>query len=219
MSLSAVILGASRGLGHSISRLVSEESVLISRTQNVKVDLSKPESLKLIKSIVDESNVDCIIYCVGGGPHGDFFTKPFHSHRWAYEVNFFRPIELASYLKSRKYKGLFVYIGSAIAERSSSLKSLSYSDSKKMSLKTLMSIDESDLRVRVFSPPYMDTGLLPKNSWPRIEHPELVLDPDEVAKTLKDWISGDFKQSGTSDPRHFDWIDRFSYSLPNGKEF
>lgn len=214
-----LILGGSKGLGKTIKDEFGDKALSVSRSDEVKVDLSKPESLETLKEIIDATSFDVIFYCAGGGPHGDYFSKPSHAHEWAYQVNFFRPTEIAHYLKSISFKGLFVYIGSAIAERSVSKKSLSYSMSKKSSLFTLLLMPEQDLKVRVFSPPYMNTALLPKNSWPRVEASELVLETKEVADELLSWISGDIATpSGGSDPRHFDWIKRFTYSLPEGKE-
>jgi short-subunit dehydrogenase len=219
MKKDSLVLGGSRGLGRSIVNLLGSKSYSVSRSQSPSVDFSKPESIEKLKKIIDKnSDLETIFYCAGGGPHGDFFSKPVHSHKWAFEVNFLRPIELVYYLIEKEYKGTFIYIGSCIAERSDSLNSLSYASSKKLALKSLLSIKDSSLKIRVFSPPYMDTQLLPAKSWPRQENPELVLDPDKVAKTLLEWLPQDLDHTGVSDPRHFDWMERFSYSLPEGKE-
>ena len=218
MNVKFLVLGGSKGLGQAIANQLGEGGIVVSRSKGVEIDLSESKSFSRVKSLITNNSFETIIYCAGGGPHGEFFSKPLHAHKWAFEVNFLRPIEIAYYLKSINYKGLFIYIGSAIAERSSSLKSLSYSNSKKMALKVLLSLKEEELRVRVFSPPYMNTDLLPLKSWPRLEASELVLEPKQVAQTLLNWMSADFSQSGSFDPRHFDWIDRFSYSFPEGKE-
>jgi len=214
-----LILGGSKGLGLAIKNELGDIALSISRSDEIKVDLSKPDSLGIVKEVIQSKPFDTIIYCAGGGPHGDYFSKSIQSHYWAYQVNFFRPIEIADYLKSISFKGLFVYVGSAIAERSNSKKSLSYSISKKSSLLALLSMPEESLKVRVFSPPYMNTGLLPKHSWPRVEAPELVLETKEVAQALLSWLgSSQLNPSGGSDPRHFDWIKRFTYSLTERKE-
>jgi len=214
-----LILGGSKGLGKSIKELIGEKNVLsVSRSDEVSLDFSKKESSQKIERIINENSFDKIVYSAGGGPHGNYFDKKPDSHRWAYEVNFLRPIEVAYFLKGINYQGVFVYIGSAIAERSNSSMSLSYSLSKKSALKTLLAITEKELKVRVFSPPYMNTGLLPKNSWPRIETPQLVLEPHDVAKVLIDWLAETYNPIGDCDPRHFDWIKRFSYTLPIEKE-
>ncbi len=41
--------------------------------------------------------------------------------------------------------------------------------------------------VRLFSPGYMDTLLLPTNAWPR-QQAELVRPTEEISKILLDWI-------------------------------
>ena len=221
--LKSLILGGSRGLGHSISGYL-ENTRCLSRTSKLEqLDLSKPESLIQITNHFTEYEPEMVFYVAGGGVHGEYFSKPMHSHRWTFEVNFFRPIEIAHSLKQAGYKGTFVYVGSAIAERSNSKNSLSYAESKKLALKTLLSLNESELKVRIFSPPYMDTNLLPKNSWPRLEYPDLVLDPNYVAAELLKWLNIDpFLETKTLsenfDPRHFDWMQRFTYSLPTEKD-
>ncbi len=113
---------------------------------------------------------------------------------------------------------LFVYVGSAIAERSKSIHSLSYSASKKLSVEALLSHPYSDFKSMVFSPPYMNTSLLPQNSWPRREAPELVLEPDFVAKKMIFWIEENFNSDRDFNVRHFDWIKEFDYDLPHNKD-
>lgn len=219
----SLILGGSKGFGRAISgHLVNSKE--LSRSSRVEsVDFSRPESLSKIIRHMDDYSPEFIFYVAGGGVHGEYFSKPMHSHRWTFEVNFFRPIEIADYLKHTGFQGIFVYIGSSIAERSDSKNSISYAESKKLALKTLLSLDESELKVRVFSPPYMDTALLPKKAWPRLETPDLVLNPKKVAKVLLNWLSeSPLKDTKTLsenfDPRHFDWMQRFTYSLPTEKD-
>lgn len=227
----SLILGGSKGLGLSISEYLKntgyfENIRCLSRRSTIEsLDFSKPDSLSQIKKHIFDFKPELIFYVAGGGVHGPYFSKPSHSHRWTFEVNFFRPTEIAEHLKNIKYQGTFVYIGSAIAERSHSKTGLSYSESKKLALKTLLSLKESELKVRVFSPPYMDTALLPQKTWPRLEAPHLVLSPDQVAAELLKWLNGnkanDFHNktlSENSDPRHFDWMQRFKYDLPIGKD-
>jgi len=220
----SLILGGSKGLGCSISGCLPNSKSL-SRSSSVEsVDLSQPASIALVEKHLLSFGPDLVFYVAGGGVYGEYFSKPMHSHRWTFEVNFFRPTQIADLLKKSGFKGKFIYIGSAIAERSESLKCISYSYSKKLAVKTLLSLSEEDLKVRVFSPPYMDTDLLPKNSWPRLESPQLVLNTQVVAAELLKWLaedsSKDFKTlSEDFDPRHFDWIQRFKYTLPIDKNF
>ena len=210
-----LILGGSKGLGAALKGLIPD-SVDYSRSTSVKVDLSKPHAVDQVLELVRAGNFSHIFYVAGGGPHGSFFEKPFQSHEWAYRVNFFTPIQICYELIDMGYQGEFIYIGSAIAERAKSISSLSYSSSKQMAKKALLSIPFSDLKTRVFSPPFMDTNLLPPKAWPRVEFENLVLDPKKVAEDCLKWISA---QDGKPDQRHFDWIERFDYTLPENKDF
>lgn len=211
------ILGGSRGLGRALAGQFSDVLVC-SRKSDLSIDFSRPESAVLIMKEVESFKPDIIFYVAGGGPHGDFLSKPLHSHQWAYQVNYFTPIALAYALIEQKYQGDFVYIGSAVAERSSSNQSLSYSQSKKMAKQSLLATPEKSLKVRVFSPAYMDTDMLTKNAWPRIEAPELVIKPEKVAEELVAWLLKNECSKGNSDVRHFDWFKRFTYDIPKGKE-
>jgi len=209
-----LVLGGSRGLGKALMDLIPD-SLSVSRTSSDPIDFSKEESAALVIGRVKDFQPSEIIYVAGGGPHGAFFEKSMKSHKWAYNVNLFTPIQILYGLIDLGYKGEFVYVGSAIAERSNSAASLSYSTSKKSAKDIILLCSSNLLKTKVFSPPYMDTDLLPKGSWPREEHPDLVVEPSKVAKVMLEWVSG---QNGDNDSRHFDWIERFDYSLPIRKD-
>lgn len=206
----SLVLGASSGLGACLLDLLPENSLAASRNNNKgsKLDLSTPESYEEVSRLVKKENVSRLVYVAGGGPHGEFFSKPWHSHEWAFNLNAFTPIKIIENLPDTVD---FVYIGSAIAERSDSSSSLSYSWSKKLVKEVILKSKKKNLLL--FSPPYMDTRMLPKNAWPRLECPELVLSPDLVAKELLNWL-----ETRDSDDRCFDWIKRFPYDLPKGFE-
>lgn len=210
-----LILGGSKGLGKSIAKFF-KFPIRVSRQSDLSIDFSTTDAVSKIMRLVEVEKPKVIFYSAGGGPHGDFFSKNMESHMWAYHVNHFTPIALAYELIKIKYDGVFLYVGSAIAERSNSEQSLSYAFSKKMSVKTLLSIPEKTLKIRVFSPPYMNTGLLPPKAWPRVETPKLVVEPDLVAKKMMSWLEAGSERG--SAVRHFDWIDEFEYSIPEVKE-
>ncbi len=213
-----LVLGASRGLGLEVLRRFPD-AVGCSRKSENSIDFSKEGAVSAILELIKVHNPDAIFYVAGGGPHGDFFSKPFHSHKWAYQVNYFTPVALAYELIAQNYEGVFVYIGSAIAERSESNQSLSYSQSKKMTKQSLLSLHEKDLKIRIFSPPYMNTGMLTKNAWPRTEAPDLVIEPVKAAEKLTDWLGDLSLSKGDSDVRHFDWLEEFTYDIPSNREF
>ncbi len=212
-----LILGASCGLGFELLNRYPD-AVGCSRSLKNSVDFSKQEAVKKVMKFFHDHEPDAIFYVAGGGPHGDFFSKPFSSHRWAYEVNYFTPIGLVYELMARKYNGVFIYIGSAIAERSTFDQSISYSQAKKMAKQSLLSIEEKKLKVRIFSPPYMNTKMLTKNAWPRIQAPELVLEPREVVDKLIKWLKNLESFKGKFDMRHFDWLENFKYDIPLNKK-
>lgn len=209
-----MILGGSKGLGLALTDLIPD-ALVCSRSGEVKIDLSKAEAVDQVLELVQTGDFSHIFYVAGGGPHGPFFEKSFQSHDWAYRVNFFSPIQICYALIDRGYRGEFIYVGSAIAERSQSLNSLSYSGSKKMAKSALLSIPLKVLKTKVFSPPYMDTSLLPKGAWPRLEGVGLVLDPKKVASECLNWLE---LPNGNQDERHFDWIKKFDYTLPEDKD-
>jgi len=209
-----LILGGSRGLGKALKALIPD-ALAVSRTSTESIDLSKETASNSVLTLVSEYEPSRILYVAGGGPHGPYFQKGIKSHKWAYAVNYFTPIQILNDLIEKSYEGEFIYIGSAIAERSTSDKSLSYSASKTAAKSVILSYDSKLLKTKVFSPAYMDTDLLPKGSWPRMECSELVIEPSKVAEVLLNWLND---QNGNNDSRHFDWIDRFDYNLPNHKD-
>lgn len=212
-----LILGASKGLGLEVLGRYPD-AIGCSRKSDNPIDFSKSDAVEKVMALIKCHKPDAVFYVAGGGPHGDFFSKSLQSHKWAYQVNYFTPVALAYELIAQGYGGAFIYIGSAIAERSESNQSLSYSQSKKMAKQSFLSLDEKALKVRVFSPPYMNTGMLTKNAWPRIEAPELVIEPGKVADELVSWLADLGCSKGDSDVRHFDWLERFTYDIPLNRE-
>jgi len=210
-----LILGGSRGLGRALAGQISD-SISVSRTGENPIDLSKSTSApQEVLELINRTKPCRIIYSAGGGPHGEFFEKNMKSHMWAFNLNFFTPIQILYGLIEQNYKGEFIYVGSAIAQRSQSTQSLSYAESKKMATRAVLSLQSKLMKTKVFSPGYMDTDLLPKGAWPRTECPNLVVAPSRVASLLLNWADG---QNGNDDSRHFDWIDTFDYALPIDKD-
>lgn len=203
-----LVLGASRGLGKNLLEGFEGHSTGVSRTMNESIDFSKEDSPQKVLKLIERTESDLLIYCAGGGPHGSYFEKRSQSHRWAFQVNSFTPLEILKNLEQSSIK-TFIYIGSAIAERSVSSQSLSYSHSKKLTKRAFLDYKSESLEALVFSPPFMDTDLLPPGAWPRTNCPDLVLDPHVVAQELFKWI-----QDRDSDERYFDWIERFAYTIP-----
>ena len=94
-----VILGASRGFGRALSLQISIDypkgmQLLLSRQQpapGIQVDLSKSEGQERSWREILNFRPSHILYVAGGGPFGNFYAKPLHSHEWTLEVNFLSP--------------------------------------------------------------------------------------------------------------------------------
>lgn len=214
------ILGASRGLGlslvdnlllHSNTQLllsarkiqsIIEESRYQSRQHCIEIhplDFTKPGSIESLCSRLHLFRPKRIIYCAGGGPYGTFADRPWHSHLWALQLNLIFPAQLLHSLINDK-RGLLsdlqqvVFVGSAIAESSPDPGASSYSSSKHGLKGLLYSIVEENssngVDLRLYSPGYMDTTMLPPNSRPRLAG-SLIADPQKIAEDLLQWALTD----------------------------
>ena len=132
---------------------------------------------------------DFLFYCAGGGPYGSLEDHKWKDHEWAIKLNFLFPAKLIWALNINSLQAEFYYIGSQIAESQKgdpqgpsyasgkwAMKGLIYS--LKNSKKTLYGMN-----CHIFSPGYMDTDLLPKNSQPRREGTNIA-SPQKVAQEL-----------------------------------
>jgi short-subunit dehydrogenase len=185
-------LGASRGLGAAVIRRLQGncDVVPISRTaEKFKADFSKPEEQTKVLKLVDEINPNKIFYFAGGGPYGKFADKEWKDHQWSLEVNFLFPARLLHYvIKENKIKQI-VFVGSLIAEDQAHPLGASYGAGKS-ALKALIQTirSETSIDIRLFSPGFMDTAMLPKNAYPRREGFNL-LSPDFVAEKFYEWVN------------------------------
>jgi short-subunit dehydrogenase len=205
-----VILGASRGLGWAFyqNKFAAEpnsEFLLVSRKINeshrsdhqhvqiCKNDFSvTPVSSNFLK-VLKEFSPTYIVYCAGGGPYGHFENKKWSDHTWAINVNFMFPAELLHLISNdpESYRNLksITFIGSKIAESNPDARAASYAAAKH-ALKGLVTTVQLEstlpFKVKLFSPGYILTDLLPLNSAPRIENKALTV--DIVASQLVQFI-------------------------------
>jgi len=199
------IFGASRGLGAALAGQWIEQkrgpcwltarniakSVFVGHNlvTTYSCDLAKPESFLSVADQMLQFQPHRIVYAAGGGPYGLFEEKNWNDHLWALELNLLRPMQLIHFaLQNLKNTQQVVLIGSAIAEAQEDPLATSYSVSKH-ALKSLiynLRAEKKSLDVRLYSPGYMDTPLLPKNAWPRKQG--LVLSPSSVAQDLYRWM-------------------------------
>jgi len=199
----AVILGASRGLG---AELVKKAC---STTYSVTGFGRKEPALKELKSqfplfeynIADLANPagqDTVIrylleepfsklFCVaGGGPYGAFGQANWRDHEWAWEVSFKAHARVLHALAQAHRFEQVVLIGSSVAESMGDKGAASYCAAKHALKGLYLSLrqDYPTWDVRLFSPGYMDTALLPMNAAVRKSG---VYDPGNVALDLWTW--------------------------------
>ena len=198
-----ILLGASRGLGRqflqkalassnlpriftfsrkfeSLPDAVEFESSDFSREENWLSLLEKIRSLRPTR----------IFYFAGGGPFGLFQEKNWKDHKWSFRVSFeFPAFLLHQFLRDPQALQQFVVIGSSIAESEADSRASSYCAAKHALRGLITSIQKEQkpgFDLRLFSPGYMDTDLLPANAWPR-QQAGWVKSPNEVAEML--WAS------------------------------
>lgn len=211
-----LMLGASRGLGLSVAEAAAElpevsEIALVSRRSlsAPATSLLKAKSFMSFQSdFTNESGweklvedvlyfqADRLFYFAGGGPYGSFEVKNWQDHNWAFKLNFLFPAFLLHHLLNKKASIKQIsFIGSAIAESKPDPLASSYSASKHALKGLITSVqvegsktDKSNISdIRLFSPGYMDTTLLPKHAWPR-QQPDRVMSVDKVSEVFLRWI-------------------------------
>lgn len=199
-----VILGASRGLGFELAQLALQKGLqekdllLVSRkimdsplknAMKFNSDLSKSEESEGLILKIKEFSPDYIWYCAGGGPHGLFANKEWKDHHWALQVSFYTTAKIIyNFLKGDFTKcQQFVAVGSNIAENKPDKMAASYCAAKHAlrGLVTTLQLEYPEHDLRLFSPNYMDTSLLPKNAFPRQQNK--TDDPKLVAECFLNW--------------------------------
>lgn len=199
------ILGASRGLGRSLVQTLESdratgEILAVSRNPNLQESSEKvsafgfdlaSEKLDALIAELEEFRPDIVIYCAGGGPYSKFEQAKWKSHDWALQVSFLAAARLAHWFMGRKQASTadqWIWVGSAIAEAQGDPCGSSYAAAKHALLGLYQSIqmEKPSLDLRLFSPGYMNTDLLPKGSWPRRQDKSL-WEPEEVARLLWEW--------------------------------
>jgi short-subunit dehydrogenase len=204
MSLSAqkiAILGASRGLGRALCLEIQSAEppavlFLAARKENelktvaratdllCVADFTKADEQARLRTALFEFQPTSIFYVAGGGPFGDFEQKAWRDHQWAFDLNFNCPAKLvydvlteakwASHLKQ------FVWVGSAIAGQKPDPQAASYAAAKHAArglVSSLQNEGAKKIAIELYEPGYLDTNLLPSNSWPRQQG---------LAKSVKD---------------------------------
>jgi short-subunit dehydrogenase len=183
-----LILGASRGLGRAVFEILHREEPVsqfllssrrmetvsgLSRTEIFSSDFSKfPPAVEAFERFLAFSPTH-LIYCAGGGPFGYFGDKKIADHQWAINVNFLFPMYLLHAFSAQTTLRRALLVGSAVAEALPDPKAASYCAAKhalRGLVTTLQAEGQLPFSVSLFSPGYLDTELLPKNSMPRTQN-------------------------------------------------
>lgn len=197
------ILGASRGLGYQLACQLKSQAFLYLASRNVDklrqefesphqvetFDFTNEPSWMELTEQLKTKNIQRVFYIAGGGPHGSYASKQWKDHHWAYKLNFLFPSYLLhAGLNNSSLFQQFIYIGSDICEAKSDPGGASYCASKHAMKGLISSIQAEGINfdLRLFSPGYMDTDMLPPQSTPRKNNMN-ILNPKEVACELWQW--------------------------------
>ena len=197
------ILGASRGLGLELTQVAQKwgEVLAISRrieqsfalgssgVKKLNADFSVSEGQQKALRALSEFAPTKIFYVAGGGPFGRFLEKDWSAHDWALQVTFLFPAQMVHSLCKQYPKCQVVLVGSSVAENQGDPLAASYSAAKHALLGLYRSIrlEAPELDLRLVSPGYMDTQMLPKTAEVRKKG---VWDPKIVAQELWQWSLG-----------------------------
>ncbi len=189
-----LVLGGSRGLGAAIVTEFSQKNFNVtsfSRKSKIKADFANPEKWNDILIQVKEYHPTRIIFCAGGGPYGPYGEYQWKDHSWALKVTFEFPAFLLHYLIQNPLSELqqISIIGSSIAESKPDPGAAAYCAAKHALRGLVTSLQKENLPfdLRLLSPGYMKTDLLPIDSAPRNEG--RARDPFDIARLMIHSIS------------------------------
>ncbi len=194
--LKIAYLGGSKGLGLSVLNICDQDKFLFSRSATnvagnftkVDLDFTKPKDQQALLEKLKDIKCSHIYYFAGGGPYGKFSDQKLRSHEWAMELNLIFPVRLLHWALKQDFIKQVIFVGSAIAEARPDPRAASYAAAKH-GLKGLISSINAEgcsKDIRLFSPGYMDTDMVPKGAEVRSQT-GVVMDPDQVAQSFIAW--------------------------------
>ncbi len=200
----ALVFGASRGLGravveHANLHFEGLSVVEVSRkSPSHPLDLTKVNDQNKAAEMIEGQDFDLVIYCAGGGPHGEFSSKEWKDHAWALHLNLYGPMFLIhrwlNARKGSKGEGRFVVVGSRIAEQNPDPFASSYAAGKAGLYGFVSSLQlelkESKNKVWLFSPGYMNTEMLPSTAKVRHDGSKL-MSAETAAQAMLRWLKKD----------------------------
>jgi len=194
-----IILGARKGLGNEILKKwrdshpqdqlygTSRQPFTAEGVSTQIFDFSQAEETEKCITYCREQSPHRLFYIPGGGPYGPFVDKKWESHLWALQVTLLTPMRLIHQLLELPSLKQLVVVGSDIAEAKPDAKAASYAAAKH-GLKGLVSSlrQETTKDLRLFSPGYMQTSLLPPDAEQRVAG-KTVENPQKVAEIFVQW--------------------------------
>jgi short-subunit dehydrogenase len=193
------LIGASRGLGQSfawqVARHRPEDQILIvsrradttqlPRCELYACDLNTEQGQVQLIEQLQTWQPQRLFYFAGGGPYGSYQSKAWKDHQWAWQVSF---MAAARVLHTIDRAEQMVFIGSAIAENQPDPHAASYAAAKHAlkGLVTTLQVENPKRDLRLYSPGYMDTGLLPPRA---VARQQVLLKPEVVAADLYEWCN------------------------------
>ena len=193
------ILGGSRGLGAALGEILrarQHETFIVSRKAPVSAsnaewfasDFSQKSQWPLLINKINETQIEILIYCAGGGPFGKFGDKAWRDQEWALTVTFECPSYLAwEFCAGKNLTSVrkLIIIGSAVAGSAADPQASMYCAAKHglQGLTASLKLEYPEKEIQLFNAPYMDTDMLPPGAWPR-QTPGLVQPASDVAQNL-----------------------------------
>lgn len=200
----ALIFGASRGLGAALTKVACEARYPVigwGRKEARLRELREAHPLfeyrvadfsslhgqdEVLRALEADQPFSKVFLVAGGGPFGAYQERDWSAHEWAWQVTFQFPARVVHKLMALKRREQVILIGSAVAESAGDPLAASYA-SAKHALKGLYSSlhsEDPDWDLRLFSPGYMDTELLPRHASVRALG---VYSPLQIARELWTW--------------------------------
>jgi len=184
-----LVLGGSRGLGKALVDLLQTKKIFaesLSRKSVHSFDFSKTESWPDVVHKIRALQPTRIFYCAAGGPYGDFQKYEWKDQAWSLRVTFEFPAYLIHQLLKAPLTNLkqVCVIGSSIAENQADPGAAMYCAAKHGLKGLILTLQQQDLAfdLRLLSPGYMNTDLLPKGSKPRNQGQSV--DPSLIAEMM-----------------------------------
>jgi 3-dehydrosphinganine reductase len=199
----AVIFGASRGLGAALAQHLCTSGYPVQgwgrkepalKALRERYPLFEYQVADFSKLYGQDQAIQALltgnfsrVFCVaGGGPYGLYGERPWSAHEWAWQVTFLFPAQVLHGLQAAGRRPQVILIGSSVAESEADPRAASYAAAKHALLGLYRSLraEVPEWDVRLFSPGYMDTDLLPPQASVRAGG---VYNPAELAKELWTW--------------------------------